>query len=270
MRTVFAAFMWLVATASLTVAIGAGWAATHVQEEAGFVTMGARLGDDPRVQDAAADLAGEAFADQPGVPAALNDPVAEAMSRAIGRLTSSSGWDDAWRETVRDTHQRLFAEPTPTDVRVDVAPIAAVAVDEVTRMLPIPVRNPDELVVVVNEDDPTTFVEVASRADSVASTSAVVAAVAALLALVAARRRSSMLVALGLGAVLAAAVWWLVGRLALPRLLERGGEATASGRALVDVVTERVVVSLDATLVWVALAGLVVAGLGLASRALRS
>lgn len=270
MRTLFASFMWLVATAALTVAIGAGWATTHVQDENGFVAAGSQLGDDPDVQKAAADLAGEAFADQPSIPAALHDPAAATMSRTIMRLTSSDGWSDAWRASVRDTHQRLFADPTPSQVRVDVAPIVAVAVDEVTRTLPIPVPAPDKLVVVVNEEDPASFVDVVSRADSIALTSAVVAAVAALLALLATRRRSSMLVALGVGAVVAAGTWWLVGRVVLPGLVERSGETTTYGRALSEVVTERIVTSLDPTLVWVALAGVAVAGVGLVSRALRS
>lgn len=270
MRTVFGALMWCVATVALTVTIGAGWAAQNLQDEDGFVTMAARLGDDRDVQQAAADVAGEAFADQPGVPVALHDPAAAAMSRAVLRLTSSDGWDDAWQETVRSTHQRLFADPTPTDVRVDVAPIIGVAVDEVTRTLPISVPRPNELPVVVNEEDPGPFVDTTSRADSIALTSGVIAIVAALLALVAARRRSSMLVALGTGALLAAAAWWLAGRLVLPGLVESNNDATAYGRALSDVVTQRIVESLDTTLVWVAVAGVVVAALGVASRALRS
>ncbi|WP_313407034.1 hypothetical protein [Aeromicrobium sp.] len=270
MRGVFAALMWLVATASLVVTIGAGWTALNVQDEDGFVAMASRLGDDTEVQEAAADLAGEAFADQPSVPASFHDPVATAMSRAVLRLTSSDGWDDAWRATVRDTHRRLYSEPTPTDVRVDVAPIIDVAVDEVSRTIPVPVPSPDELLVVVNEEDPGPFVEATSRAGSLALVAAVVGAVAALLALVAARRRSTMLAALGLGAVLAAGAWWLAGRTLLPSFVDRNSETTAHGRALSNVVTERVVASLDPTLLWVALVGVVVAGLGLASRALRS
>lgn len=270
MRSVFAALMCVVATAALVVTIGAGWTALHVQEEDGFVTMASSLGDDPEVQEAAARAAGEAFADQPAVPAALHDPVAAAMSRAVLRLASSAGWDDAWRETVRSTHRRLFTEPTPTDVRADVAPIVAVAVDEVAGSLPIDLPRPSELPVVVSEDDPGPFVDLASRADTVALTTGAVAVVAALLALLAARRRPSMLVALGLGAVLAAAAWWLAGRFVLPDLVARNDEATAYGRALGEVVTERIITSLDPTLLGVAVAGAVVVAVGLVSRARRS
>lgn len=258
MRAMLATLAWLVATLAVTVAIGAEWAASHVQDEDGFVALSSQLGEDPEVQDTAASLAGEAFADQPRVPAALHEPAATAMRRAVLALTASPDWDDAWRETTRRTHERLFADPAPTDVRVDIAPVVAVALDEVTDVLPLSLPSPRSLPVVVSEDDPAPFLRAVSRADSITTTSVAVAVVAGLLAVLLARRRWRTVAELGLSLVIAAATWWLIGRLVVPRLVERNAEATAYGRALHDVLTDRILSSLDTTLVWVALAGAVV------------
>lgn len=259
MRAMLATLAWLVATLAGTVAIGSGWAATHVQDEDGFVALSSSLGDDPEVQDTAASLAGEAFADQRGVPVALHDTAAAAMRRAVLALTAAPDWDDAWRETSRRTHERLFADPPPTDVRVDIAPVVAVTLDEVTSALPLSLPSPQTLPVVVSEDDPAPFLRAASRAESITTTAVAVAVVAGLLAVLLARRKWRMVAELGLSAIIAAATWWLIGRLVVPRLVERNAEATAYGRALHDVLSDRIVSSLDATLVWVALAGAAVA-----------
>lgn len=259
MRQILATLAWLVATLALTAAIGTGWAATHVQDEDGFVEMSSRLGDDREVQQTAASLAGEAFADQPRVPAVLHDQAASAMRRAVLALTSSPDWDEAWRETTRRTHERLFSDPPPADVRVDIAPVVGVAIDEVTAVLPVDLPAPRSLPVVVSEDDPAPFVRYLSRAESAAVGSLAVAGVAGLLAVLLARRRWRMVAELGLSAVIAAATWWLIGRLVVPRVVEREAEATAYGRELHDVLTDRIVSSLDPTLLWVALAGAVVA-----------
>lgn len=267
MRVLAATVLWLVATLSFTVTIGTTWAATHVQDEDGFVALASGLAADADVQRAVAALAGEATADQPRVPVILHDRVADVVERMVLRLTAAPGWDRAWADTTRRTHQRLFAQRVPRDVRVDVAPVAAVAIDEAAAMLPVELPRPDSLPVVVSHDDPAPFVEAVSRADSAAMASGAVAVVSALLALLAARRRSRMFVQLGFGALIAAGTWWLIGRLVVPRLVERSTEATAQGRSLHRVVSDRVVSSMDDTLLWVAVAGVLVVLAGSLSRA---
>lgn len=268
MRALVAALLWCVATVATFVAIGAGWSATHLQSEDGFVDLTSRVGDDREVQERAADLAGEAFADQAGLPVALHDRVAAGVSDAIARLTEAPDWSEAWRETTRSAHQQLFAEPTPTSVRADVAPLVRLALGEVD--LPIPLTGPEELVVTLSEEDPSDLVAAAERSPALALVSAAVALGAALLALIVSRRRSTTLAALGIGVMLAAAAWWVIGREGVPRLVEQQSTGTASGRELNHVLTARIVESLDTTLLWVAVAGAVVAAVGLVSSARRS
>ncbi|MCD9154308.1 hypothetical protein [Aeromicrobium duanguangcaii] len=271
MRTVATALLWCVATVATFVGIGAGWTATHVQSESGFVDLVSRVGDDRQVQRAAADTAGEAFADRTGLPGTLHDRIADGVRDGVLRLTDSPDWNDAWAETARSAHQRLYSEPTPTNVRADISPLVDLALDEVSAKLPVDLPRPGELLVTLSDENPTDFVEATSRAATVAVVAVGTAVVAALLALAVSRRRGATLTALGLGAVLAAAAWWVLGHLALPRLVEDRADATTeAGRHLRDELTDRIVASLDVTLLWVALGGAVLVVLGLVSRARRS
>jgi len=270
MRGLAALLLWAVATLAVVAAIPSSWATSHVQDESGFVDFASRLGDDPEVREAAGAVAGEAVADRSGAPIELHDRVAAVVSRSIERLTDSPDWDDAWRETTRRTHERLFAEPAPSDVRVDFAPLVRVALDEATSDLPIAIPTPRSLPVVVSEEDPRDRIAVLRRTDDIALGSTAVAVVAALGALLAARSRSAMLAGLGVGALLAAAAWWAVGRIAFPRVVERNTEGSTYGSDLDTVLTDRIVSSMDGTLVWVAGIGAALVALGLVSRVLRS
>ncbi|GAA3537788.1 hypothetical protein AFL01nite_12590 [Aeromicrobium flavum] len=270
MRPLLTALLWCVATLATVVAIGAGWTAAHVQSESGFVRLVSAVGDDPEVQAAAADVAGEAFADQTGLPIAWHDRIAARTRDAVLRFTASQGWSEAWRETTRRTHQRLYADQTPTDLRADVAPLVGVAVGELAADLPFDLGGPDELWVTVSEEDPGDLVGVTSQAGTVAVVAVGTALVAALLTLVVSRRRSTTWAALGAGALLAAGTWWVLGRVTLPRLVEDRAADTGADSDLQQVLVDRVVGSLDATLVWVAVAGAAMVAAGLVSRALRS
>ncbi|MBC9227044.1 hypothetical protein GL325_11960 [Aeromicrobium sp. 636] len=271
MRTVATALLWCVATAATFVGIGAGWTATHIQSESGFVDLVSQVGDDRQVQRAAADTAGEAFADRTGLTGVLHDRIADVVRDGVLRLTDSPDWDKAWAEVARDTHQRLYAEPTPKNVRADVSPLVEVALGEVSAKLPVDLPPPGELLVTMSEKDPADFVAATSRARATTTVAVGTAVIAALLALVVSRRRGTTLAALGLGAVLAAAAWWVLGRLALPRLVdEQAAATTEAGRHLRDELTDHVVASLDVTLIWVALGGAALVVVGLVSRARRS
>lgn len=264
MRTVATAVMWLVATLALTVAIGAGWTAWNVQREDGFVDLAATLGNDADVQQSAATLAGQTFADQPSVPSVLQDPAARLVTASILRLVDSAGWDDAWRETARRTHQDLFSSAAPQEVRVDLAPLIQLSLDEVTSDLPVELSTPESLPVTVSEEDPQAGVRAVSRAGAVAVVAAGAAAIAALLALATSRRRSTTIASLGVGALLAAGFWWLLGNRALPEVISRQQSTGTDATELMRALAGRMTSSLDGVTLWVAVAGAVlVAGGGL-------
>ena len=183
MRALFTALLWCVPTVATIVAIGAGWTATHVQSESGFVSLVSQVGDDPQVQEAAAAVAGEAFADQTGLPISWHDRIAAHTREAVLRFTGSDDWSQAWRETSRRTHQRLYEEDTPTNVQADVAPLVGVAVGQLAADLPFDLGGPDELLVTISEEDPTDLVEATSQAGTVAVVSIGTALIAGLLAL---------------------------------------------------------------------------------------
>src|SRR5690606_37848792 len=92
MRGRLTALLCYFATLAVIVAVGAGWVAVNVQSEAGFTDLASQIGDDPQVQDVSAELAGEAFADQAGLPSVTRDAVARTVTRSIERLTRNDAW----------------------------------------------------------------------------------------------------------------------------------------------------------------------------------
>lgn len=269
MRTVMTALLWLVTTAALTVAIGAGWTAMNVQSQSGFVDLNAELSTDPEVQAQAADLAGRAFADQSGLPSVASDQVSNLITTTVQRLTSADGWPETWARTMEQTHQDLFDGPVPDTVVVDFAPIVALALQEATADLPISLPAPQSLPVTVGAADPSTFVRAVSASTTVAVVAAGVAAIAALLALATSRRRSTTLAALGAGVLVAAALWRWGAPAVAPDLIDRAQTGPTDSSALLSVLADRGIDSLSDSLLWVAVAGGALLVVGLVTRVVR-
>ena len=265
-RSVFTVLLWLVATAALTVGIGAGWATVNVQSESGFVKLAGELGTDREVQVSAADLTGQAFVEQVDVPLIFQAQVSRLISNTMVRFTDSAGWQQAWAETVRRTHRGLFAGATPTDVEIDFAPLVGLALDEMTSNLPITLTAPDKLPVVVSKEDPSRLVSSVAQSGTVAVVALGIAAIAAGLALAITRRRSTTVAALGAGAVLAALIWYVAGRRLVPDVIDSRLAVDPAVSKLLSVLSDRVVASLDSWLLPVAAAGAVVFALGVFTR----
>lgn len=267
MRTAMTFVLWCVVLVGSVVGLGAAWSATHIQSESGFVELVGALGTDEELQQAAADATGAAFVTQVTMPSAVKPRVQSIVSEAVTRLTSADEFEDAWRATARRTHRELFdTSPTPTTVRVDVAPLLTAALDDITAGLPITLPTPDSLFVTVSDEDPTRAVEWSARSATIAVVSIGAAAVAALLGLVTARRRSTTVAAYGLALLLAAGFWWVAGDRGLPRLADRG---TPEERALNELLADRIAQSIHEMAAVVAVAGAVLLVVGLISRLIR-
>ncbi len=268
MRRAVAATLWLVTLLASTVAIGAGWTTLHVQSRSGFVDLVGTVGDDPDVRQAAAELAGDAFARRSGLGQPWRDDVERLVTQAIVRLEEADDWSRAWRQTASRTHAGLLLRDPPPVVDADLAPLVDLALDEITAELPIDLPRPATLPVTVSRDDPAVWVTAVSRSAEVTTVAVGVGLIAAMLAVATARRRALMVAALGGGLVASTAVWWVAGRLVAPAVVGRRGD-TPQAQRLAEVLADRMVDSFM-SLSWpVAAAGLALAAAGLLTRVVR-
>ncbi|WP_024476876.1 hypothetical protein [Arthrobacter sp. CAL618] len=228
MRTFGAAFFTLVALVLAGIALPGAWIDRNFVQLDGFVELAGPLGSDPEFQaQLTSALASEATANA-GLPEALTGIVEPLIAEAAGNVVGLPGYPAAWNDTLQRSHELSFPADadlfngvdSPEPVRLDLAPVLALALQEVGTRLGVDVPAPEQ-----------TLVEVASpeRQSTVGQLAAVAglwpilgagAVVSALSALGLARRRSTTLAFLGLGTAALGVLYW-AGVRAAPEILER-------------------------------------------------
>lgn len=235
MRTILSAVAALLGLALAAVAVPAIWADRNIVQEDGFVTLSAPLGRDADFQKRLA-AAAVGTIDTGSVPEALSGLVRPVLEAAASSLTALPGYAGAWEETLRRSHRLTFADPanvppeaSSTSLTLDVAPLAALATEELARVSGLPLEVPEQTLLNVGESGQRQLVERLSAYAPLGYSLAIGAAIAFALALVAARRRSSVIFGAGLGALVLAGLWTLGLQLAKDAAL-----AAASGNGVAD------------------------------------
>ncbi len=213
------------------------WLDRNVVHEDGFVALAAPLGQDAEFQQrlaAAAVGTIHAGAIPDALAAGLVKPVLEA---AAGSLTALPGYPAAWEETLRKSHRLSFAGPasvpadpdSPSSLTLDVAPLVALATEELARTTGLPLTAPEQTLVNVGEPEQRQLVERVSAYAPLGYSLGIGAGIAFALALVSARRRWTVVFAVGLAALALAGLWAAGSQLARDAVL-----GTASGKGLAD------------------------------------
>ncbi len=235
MRTILSAVAALLGLALAAVAVPAIWADRNIVQEDGFVTLSAPLGRDADFQKRLA-AAAVGTIDTGSVPEALSGLVRPVLEAAASSLTALPGYAGAWEETLRRSHRLTFADPanvppeaSSTSLTLDVAPLAALATEELARVSGLPLEVPEQTLLNVGESGQRQLVERLSAYAPLGYSLAIGAAIAFALALVAARRRSSVIFGAGFGALVLAGLWTLGLQLAKDAAL-----AAASGNGVAD------------------------------------
>lgn len=235
MRTILSAVAALLGLVLAAVAVPAIWADRNIVQEDGFVTLSAPLGRDTDFQKRLA-AAAVGTIDTGSVPEALSGLVRPVLEAAASSLTALPGYAGAWEETLRRSHRLTFADPasvppeaSSTSLTLDVAPLAALATEELARVSGLPLEVPEQTLLNVGESGQRQLVERLSAYAPLGYSLAIGAAIAFALALVAARRRSSVIFGAGLGALVLAGLWTLGLQLARDAAL-----AAASGNGVAD------------------------------------
>lgn len=214
MRTFVSAVAVILGFLLSAVAIPAIWVDSNVVQEDSFVALSAPLGQDQDFQQrlAAAAVGTIDTSSVPDAVAGLVHPVVEA---AAGSLTGLPGYQAAWEETLRKSHRLSFADPSSrpagadssSSLTLDVAPMVALAVAELSRTTGMPLDAPDQTLINVGQPDQRQWIERLSAYAPLGYSMAIGAGAAFALALVAARRRWTVIFSAGAVALVLAAVW---------------------------------------------------------------
>lgn len=242
MRSVASVAAWVVAVLAILVALPAGWTATHVTSEDGFVSLVGPLVTDEKVRDAVIDEVTAALVNNAAlpvtVPASLQEVVRTAVRGAAERVAGDPGWREAWDESIARTHRSLFQETDgPGYFSIDAAPVADYVLDKITGSLPVEITAPQTVPVVLETVEDDTALEVARQAPTVAIGAGLVAVLAALASVALARRRAVGVAGLGVGLLLSAAVLWPV----LGAVADAALDQPATGGTVAQTVADQLV-----------------------------
>lgn len=236
MRTFISAIAVVVGVLLSALAVPAIWLDRNVVQEDGFVALAAPLGRDAEFQQRLATAAVGTI-DAGAIPDALAGLITPVLEAAAGSLTALPGYPAAWEETLRKSHRLSFAAPesapaepdSPSSLTLDVAPLVALATEELARTTGLPLTAPEQTLVNVGEPEQRQMVERASAYAPLGYSLAIGAGIAFALALVSARRRWTVVLAVGLGALALAGLWAAGSQVARDAVV-----GTASGNGLSD------------------------------------
>lgn len=236
MRTFVSAIAVVLGVLLSALAVPAIWLDRNVVQEDGFVALAGPLGKDAEFQQRLATAAVGTI-DTGTIPDALAGLVRPVLEAAAGSLTALPGYPAAWEETLRKSHRLSFAAPaaapaepdTPSSLTLDLAPLVALATEELARTTGLPLTAPEQTLINVGEPEQRQLVERVSAYAPLGYSLAIGAGIAFALALVSARRRWSVLFAVGLAALALAGLW-----AAGSQFARDAAVGTASGNGLAD------------------------------------
>ena len=236
MRTFVSAIAVILGVLLTAVAVPAIWLDRNIVQEDGFVALAAPLGKDEAFQQR---LAGAAVGtiDTGAIPEALAGLVQPVLDAAAGSMTRLPGYPAAWEETLRKSHRLSFADPrslppevaSTTSLTLDVAPLVALATEEISKATGLPLDSPDQTLINIGQSNQRQLIERVSAYAPMGYSLAIGAGIALLLALVAARRRWAVIFNAGFAALLLAGLWAAGSQLARDAVL-----GTASGNEVAD------------------------------------
>ena len=217
MRTFVSAAAVLVGLLMAAVAVPAMWVDRNIVQEEGFVALTAPLGKNPAFQQRLATAAVDGLASSAGIPEALTELARPVLANAAQSLTGLPGYSEAWAETLRKSHRLTFADPStlPPEVdgssslTLDVAPLVGLVAKQVTDATTLPLEAPAQVLIHIGQSDQRQLIERVTVFAPMGYAVAVGAGIAFVLAFVAARRRWTVLVGMGVGALVLAGAWKL-------------------------------------------------------------
>lgn len=224
MRTLFSAFAGIAAVVLCLVGVPGLWLDQYVVSEDGFVEMAAPLGSNDAFQQQLAEATTQTVLEEAAFGNEMADFVRPMVQQAAQNLTDHSGYQEAWEQTLRSSHQLTFADngggaqAEMGTITLDIAPIVTLAAQEAADAVGTDIPEPESVPIEVGGSGQQTEVEMVQNYANLSVPFAVAGAVAFVLAMVIARRRSTTLVLIGLGVAISAGLWKLGAEYAVRQL----------------------------------------------------
>jgi hypothetical protein len=214
LRTFVSAVAVILGVLLSAVAVPAIWLDRNIVQEDGFVALAAPLGKDEVFQHrlAAAAVGTIDTSAAPEALAGVVKPVLEALARSLAGLP---GYPAAWEETLRKSHRLSFADPrtlppeadSTTSLTLDVAPLVALGVQEISKTSGLPLAAPDQTLISIGQSSQRQLIERVAAYAPMGYSLAIAAGAAFALALLAARRRWAVIFSAGVAGLLLAGLW---------------------------------------------------------------
>lgn len=225
MRTAASALLVIVALLVAAVAGPSLWLQRNIIDEAGFAKLAGPLGSNPEFQGGLTELVTSRATASLDLAPPFNDLAASLITSAAQQIYTDPAYEQAWTETLERSHRLTFAAAetpeTAAGVKLDIAPIVAMVVSNVTAQVGVPIPLPPELVVDVEQAEVARILPVATTLGGWGPWLAGLAVGLMVLALVVAKRRAATTVFLGLGLAVVALGWWLAAGIAETALTQQ-------------------------------------------------
>lgn len=274
MRTFLSFLLGVCALLAALVAVPSLWVSQNLADEDGYVSFAAPLATDPGLHEALGESLSEALLEEAVMREDLRPVAGDAITRVTTTISEQPGFQKAWDETQRRSHQISFGDPRdlPAELddssgfAVDLAPLGEFVVEKVNALLPFSITAPGQVMIQVNGTPQSDAIEAVNESTTYARNGLIAVVVAGALALLAARRRSIVVLWLGLGTIAVAGMLKLVAVTAVPEFVERNSAPSPFAKALQDAYVERAQDSFGGWLVALAIGGAVAAVAGVVLR----
>jgi hypothetical protein len=272
LRTFVSAVAVILGAVLAAVAVPAIWLDRNIVQEDGFVSLAGPLGKDEAFQHRLA-AAAVGTIDTGAVPKALASLVQPVLEAAAGNMAALPGYPAAWEETLRRSHKLSFTDPrslppeadSTTSLTLDVAPLVALGVKEISKASGFPLDAPDQTLISIGQPNQRQLVERVSAYAPMGYILAIAAGTALALALIAARRRWAVVFAAGVAALSLAALWTAGSQLAAGAVL-----GAASGNDVADMFKNEFAAAASGNFrTWIAAAAVTGGGLVVAAVVIR-
>lgn len=211
MRHPIAALLLIVSLLLVAVAGPAMWLQRNVVSEDGFVSLAGPLGSDKEFQAKIATAAGSAAAREVTLPDPFEKLMEAFVAKAVASLQDDPGYQEAWSQSLRRSHNLTFAasakDGSKADVIVDASPVVGLLTKSIGNSAGIQAPEPKNSVVKFAQPKVAAALPVIRTAGGAGIWLAVGAVVLLGFGLLTARKRGATLLGYGIGLGVVGVVW---------------------------------------------------------------
>lgn len=260
---------WVVAVVIGVVTVPALWVSEHVADEDGWVEFTSGFVRDDALRDGVVDAAATAALTRTNLPAELIELMQDALRDLVRTAVERPGFVDAWRESLRLTHQLTFGPTNASGASAgrlvaDIGPLATFVARDVSEQLPVRLTVPAHVEVPLQKKPNPGLVDRVTSSPTKSLVGLVVTGVALLVSMALAGGTAGALRRFGLAFVAVGAALLAATTFVLPHVLDQADGPSAFARQLRDLLVTHASGSLNAWALTLVVVGALATAGGLA------